>query len=205
MKGDITFKINKKIGLAIIASLGIFSMADFVSLVKTDTAGGISIEKELSDAHMEQIMPVGSVALRMDSINPSLIYGGTWKLLTGDASLGFGDGSSMDGIANGNNTPIVPLIEHTHTINHDHPVATTSSDTHSHNITIWNGTGAGGSKPSGYAIKSSSGSYGTTSDTHNHTLNLPNFNGTSGKAGVANATLDVRGSRILVNVWKRMS
>lgn len=205
MKGDINLKINKKIGLAILASVGFFAMADFVSMIDVKSSGGISIDKELSDSDLEQIMPVGSVALRMDNINPSAIYGGTWQLITGDAALGFGNGSAQSGLSIGDNTPAVPLLEHDHSINHDHPTATTSSDTHSHQITIWNGTGTGGAKPSGYAIRSSSGGYTTTSDTHNHTINLPNFSGNSGKAGTSNATLDVRGERILVNVWKRIS
>lgn len=33
MKGDINLKINKKIGLGLIAAVSLFAMADFVSLV----------------------------------------------------------------------------------------------------------------------------------------------------------------------------
>lgn len=198
-------ELNGKTLLGVALLSAGLAFGDFVSMVDVKSSGGIVVDNELSESDLTKIMPIGSVALRMDDINPSTIYGGTWELLTGDASLGFGNGSIQSGVASGNNTPIVPIQEHNHSINHDHPSATTTSDTHSHQITIWNGTGAGGTKPSGYAIKSASGGYSTTSDTHNHSVNLPNFNGTSGNAGTSNATLDVRGSRLLVNVWKRIS
>jgi microcystin-dependent protein len=76
------------------------------------------------------------------------------------------------------------LPSHSHTINHDHPVATTSSDSHTHDIPDVANTGSG----SGAVVESWGGGSGgrtlrTGSDAHNHTVDLPAFSGTSGTSG----------------------
>lgn len=211
LKGDINFnfKINKKIGLLLVGFASLFATADFVSLVDTKAAGGIVIEKET--------MTVGSVVFRMDNVNPSTIYGGTWQLITGDATLTFGDGSSQSGIPTGENDPIVPIVAHSHSMNHDHPAATTNTDTHNHGVR----SGVADAMDHYYklnrnrafaGINPSEGLGGFTSstglvanDSHNHTVDLPNYTGNTGVTGVSDATLNVRGQRIAINVWKRIN
>ncbi len=157
--------------------------------------------------------PVGSVYFCMDAISPATKFGGVWSLLTGDASITFGDGTLQDGILSGDNAPVVPLPDHSHTINHDHPNTRFATNTDTHNHAQQSST-VTTSSPFQSSIDPQSGSSpsgrlgGTTaSDSHAHyvDVNLPAYNGTSGSAGTAGATLDVRGSRISINVWHRVS
>ena len=139
---------------------------------------------------LNDIHPIGSVVLRMDAINPATIYGGTWSLITGDASLSFGDGTVRDGIASGTNVPAVPLLEHTHTFTGN------LLPTHSHTVStqaVNIGTGHDG----GAHVYLTGGSTATTADS----AGTPT--GANSNAGTAGATLDVRGSRISINVWSR--
>jgi len=153
-----------------------------------DSSGGLATSTGIIIA----LHPIGSVVLRMDAINPATIYGGTWALITGDASLSFGDGTVRDGVASGENDPVNTLMEHSHTFtgvalgNHSHSTTTNSSgytqaDTGTYNVNRYAG---------GTSVTSSSVSAGTPT-------------GTNANAGTAGATLDVRGSRISINVWSR--
>lgn len=211
MKGDI--KISKKSALLLAGIISLFSMADYVSVIKSDNVDYISAEPI-------EIMNVGSVVFRMDDTNPSEVYGGKWELITGDASLRLGNGSIQKGELIGLNNPIVPLVEHDHTMNHDHASATTSTDTHDHNINTRRSGYTGSAAPSWNTDQNtvtpgttltSGGNYNGDSrgpidnDSHNHTINLPNYSGNTGKAGTTNATIDVRGQYITLNVWKRTS
>jgi len=177
------------------------------SMVSTDSGDTVQTELNMVKAKADSIQDwidkthgIGSVVLRMDAINPSTLFGGTWALITGDASLSFGNGSNQSGTASGSNNPAVPVVQHRHGISHNHPAATTSSDTHNHTFTI---VGDGGS---GYADAGGSSNLGnatTSSDTHNHTFNVPNYSGYSAYTGSSGATLNVRGAQIDINVWKR--
>ncbi len=198
MKGDI--RISKKSALMLAAALSFFAAADFVAFTNGQSAGGFNIDKET--------MTVGAIVLRIDDTNPADIYGGTWELITGDASLGFGNGNSYSGLSDGvNNDPIVPLPYHNHSINHDHPsVNTNTTGAHSHEYYRSNFANTN----NGNVSLNNDGpnqKYNTnTTGNHAHSVNLPNFVGTSGSKGTttdANPTLNVRGARILVNVWKR--
>lgn len=224
MKGDLTFnfKINKKIGLALIAAIGLFATAEYVSLIDAKSAGGIVVDG-MTDEEVKEViletMPIGSVTLRMDAVDPSTIYGGTWNLITGDASLRLGNGGANTGDLNGNNEPSVPLLAHNHTMDHKHPIATTNTDSHDHNINLRRSNYTGAAAPSwnsdlttvtpGITITSGGNYYGDSrgpidSDSHSHTLDLPEFEGNTGTNGVSNATLDVRGQYVTVNVWQRV-
>ena len=77
---------------------------------------------------VDDLYPINSVVLRMDSVNPTTLYPGTWQLITGDASLTFGNGASQPGIPSGNNTQAVPLLNH----NHTGPSHTHSGPSHNH-------------------------------------------------------------------------
>lgn len=222
MKGDLNFKINKKIGLLLVATISLFATAEYVSLVDARSAGGIVVDgmtDEEVKAVILETMPVGSVTLRMDAVDPSTIYGGTWSLITGDASLRLGNGGINTGSLNGDNEPLVPLLAHNHTMNHDHPSATTNTDSHDHNINLRRSGYTGSAAPSwntdlttvtpGTTLSSGGNYHGDSrgpidSDSHSHTLNLPNFIGNTGMNGVSNAKMDVRGQHITVNVWQRI-
>jgi len=152
--------------------------------------------KDYVDAAILALNPVGSVVLRMDTIDPATIYGGTWGLITGDASLSFGDGTVQDGLVDlGANEPSVPLLEHTHIFDgiemndhdHDYIYLDRQADAQS-------GSGAGQGVSAGG---------NTTGSTLNVSAGTPE--GTNQPAGDVAPTLDVRGSRISINVWQRLS
>lgn len=144
------------------------------------------------------IYPVGSVVLRMDNKNPGVLWGiGQWTLITGDACLSFGDGSALNGAVNGTNDPAVPLLYHSHGAGH--------------NITIQNGGGhrhggvparqrvqVGGSTGTLYSVYADGETY--DAGDHNHGVN---GGVTINATGTQNATLNVRGARIAINVWRR--
>lgn len=202
MSGDINFnlkfKINKKIGLAILGGMSLFAMADFVTLIDAKSAGGITIEKET--------MTVGSVVFRMDDVNPSTIYGGTWELLKGDATIALGDGTVQSGVSSGDNDPQVPLVEHSHTR------GTMEISGRVLNYTS-NKSKAEGSSPNGAFYGTGSIQYdggGSSSGNHQYPDNIyfqasRNWTGSTSVEGVSNATLNVRGERLTVNVWQRIN
>lgn len=140
------------------------------------------------------LFPVGSVVMRMDAVNPATLYGGTWQLITGDATITFGNGAVQSGVASGNNNPSVPLPRHGH-------AATFSGNQlppHNHD-TYLKATTQGG--PNGWApstynnlvpIRTSLDSAGTPSGS----VHVQ-------ESGSDNATIDVRGARIAINVWLR--
>lgn len=82
------------------------------------------------------------------------------------------------------------LPAHTHTINHDHAAATTSSDgQHDHQLRFANNTGTAmttlpkGQGPENESNDSPSAAAMLGDGAHTHTLNLPAFTGTSGSTG----------------------
>jgi len=142
--------------------------------------------------------PVGSVVLRMDAIDPATIYGGTWALITGDASLSFGDGAVRSGVLYGNNTPTVPVPEHSHSLTFD----ALADHSHSENYaTITNGMPDGNAdRGANYMVAQSTQESGVKSAGTPSTLGGTDLTDDYGTAG---ATLDVRGARISINVWQR--
>lgn len=184
MKGDFVLKINKKIGLAILGSMSLFAMADFVSLIDAKSAGGIIVEKET--------MTVGSVVFRMDDVNPADIYGGTWQLLDEDATVIFGNGAKQSGVAIGENNPLVPLVAHSHTRGTMEISGTARLNSEKFDSTA-----------SGVFTKSTVSGYrneGKGSNTVNQ-LNFTasrNWTGSTSVEGTSNARLDVRDRKSVV-------
>lgn len=177
-------KVGKKFIVAITSVLSIFTFSDFVSIIGAENAGGIIVKKET--------MIVNTVIARIDDVNPSTIYGGTWELIDGDANLGFGDGNAQTGIVEGDNTPLVPLLKHTHT------GTTSSAGSHNHTFTRPRGDEnySNGSGNSWWGSNSNTKTTNTTGN-HTHTLNIND-------EGDSDARLDVRGARIKLNFWKRI-
>jgi hypothetical protein len=181
-------------------TISLFAAADFVSMVDHKSAGGIIVEGTTNEDIKKVIletMPIGTVTLRMDDINPSTIYGGTWSLITGDASLSLGDGTVKDGIITGNNNPSVPLVAH----NHGRGIQEITGTQLGRRIVNINGSGAFFPTNAGYedwVVTSSTKSSNSLGFQASRA-----WTGRSTTEGVQNATIDVRGAQMKVNVWKR--
>lgn len=150
------------------------------------------------NSNMDKRWPVGSILLFVNNRDPNGEYPGTWARIVGDASIGLGDGSNNVGIISGNNDPAVPLVQHSHGATFNGA----SMPAHSHGITIrvataspegkgdWSAYGPGGGSNQQTDVASAGVTTGSVS-IHN--------------AGTPGATLNVRGARLTVNVWKRTS
>ncbi len=167
------------------------------------------VDDAIERAVGEQFFPVGSVVFRMDTINPGSIYGGTWALITGDASLSFGDGTTQNGSLTGSNTvPVpVPLHHHSGTIGQTNLGTKTTNTTGSHSHTVsWRGNGTNAANLGGgdtgttwrTATSNSTGNHSHTvaMGSHGHTISIE-------PTGTDSAAVNTRGARIAINVWQR--
>lgn len=138
--------------------------------------------------------PIGSLEFRADNINPqSLFPNTTWALITGDACVAFGNGTN-GGTQSGNNNPAVPVPAHAH------GATFTGAPLPPHN----HYTNVHGGNESGPPIDSASwGGYTTNLLTSSDSAGTPVGTVTVASTGDQNATIDVRGARIYLNVWKR--
>lgn len=200
-------EINGKALLGIALLSAGLAFGEYVSVINAKSAGGVIVE--------QPEFTVGSVVFRMDDVNPSTIYGGTWQLIDGDATIRFGDGSIQTGAIEGDsNNPLVPLPAHDHSMTHNHSGSTSSNGSHYHG-----GWAEGGSAgPFGRDTRYGGGKMGSsatdydnyigktsTEGAHTHSLNINNYSGNTGLRGTADATLDTRGKYVTINVWKRVS
>lgn len=151
-----------------------------------------ALPQQVSDLG-KTLFPVGSVVMRMDAVNPATLYGGTWQLITGDATITFGNGAAQSGTANGNNNPSVPLPYHSHS-------ATFSGNQlppHQHEIPI--NSIEGGPKSAVPAVNDGH----TLMTTYGVSAGTPSGSVSVSAEGTPNSTIDVRGARIAINVWQR--
>ncbi len=194
----IKFDLNGKALLGIAFLSAGLAFGDFVTIVDSKSSGGITVEG-MTDAEVKAIvletMPIGSITMRMDNIDPTTIYGGTWEIIEADASLHSGGGGSLSGLVVGENEMDVPLKNHSHS-------TTVSSNTHHHQFSGPSQSYAGITSGSDTRRYSETGAekriyVNTTSDTHSHTV-------TVGSEGIVSPKIDVRGARVLINVWKRI-
>lgn len=156
-----------------------------------------AMNQAIKDSH-----PIGSLELRADNVNPGSVYPGTtWTLIAGEHSLYLGDGNN-GGNTIGNNAPIVPVPKHGHT----GTVSIASGGSHTHPIYMGGGSNGPREALSVDASNDEGHSYIGINDStqsggaHAHTGTV-----SISDTGTANATIDVRGSRIFINVWKRVS
>lgn len=155
-----------------------------------------ALPKQVADIG-KTLFPVGSVVMRMDAVNPATLYGGTWQLITGDATITFGNGAAQTGNASGNNNPGVPLPQHNHWTSHNLSARAVGDHTHG-GVPARVRVEVGGKTGTLYSVYDD----GSTSPAggHGHIID----GGISvGDAGSANPTIDVRGARIAINVWRR--
>lgn len=196
----------------------------------TDTNLTTTVRAKSNHVHdwAEVIYPVGGVYLSMNDLNPSTFLGGTWELVTGDASLALGDGTSQDSNIEGENTPQVPVPQHSHDSgslftqnagSHSHSsgsLSTQEAGSHRHTVKA---EGSDGGSPGGHistnsyreqnvqVYTNSVGDHthtvtGNTSSAGNHSHTV---SGSVGNSGTSGATLDVRGAQLKVNVWRRVA
>ena len=141
-----------------------------------------------------KMFPVGTVVFRMDNKNPATIYGGTWSLITGDATITFGNGAAQTGGVTGSNDVAVPLPAHTHN-------ATFVGDRlpdHRHDNGIYGESEGTTNRRSPAVYKNDGILY-----TGYASAGTPSGSVTVSSAGVSNPTINVRGARIAINVWQR--
>ncbi|AUR92169.1 hypothetical protein NVP1170O_056 [Vibrio phage 1.170.O._10N.261.52.C3] len=147
------------------------------------------------------IYPVGASYITFESHNPADFLGGTWELVTGDASLALGDGTTQNTTISGENNPLVPLPEHSHGSgnlftqeagNHNHTVDTANSGE------FFQYEGGGGNP--GVVIPKSTQKTSSSAGNHSHTIS-----GSTANTGTNGVTLDVRGAQLKVNVWRRVA
>lgn len=192
----IKFELNGKalLGIALL-SAGI-AFGEYVSVINAKSSGGIVVSQPESS--------VGTVVLRMDDVNPSTIYGGTWELVRSDGYLAFGDGSVQSGVPTGNNMVSVPLLAHSHTAS----FSGNALPNHSH-LTYANGSDSDQHPGGGNYISGSSFWHGKSSHSGQSTqavsAGTPTGSVSVNTTGQSDAKMDVRGERLYINVWKRIA
>ena len=168
------------------------------------------------------LFPVGHILITVNAANPSSYgYGGVWVMQGSDMTILSTATASAVGKVVGDNTPLVPVVSHTHIIDHDHPITQSSSagdHYHSSGMALYPYGGTTFNFPYGYdAVRGNNKSgglgkiYGSTphiprtnvKGAHIHSLDLPNYVGNSGVTGAASARLDVRGKHLTVYLYKR--
>lgn len=147
---------------------------------------------------IDKMFPVGTVVLRMDATNPATLYGGTWGLITGDATITFGNGAAQSGGIIGANEVGVPLPAHSHGTTHN--LATTTNGNHNHAIRTGSQRMSIDDVRGNWFRDTNLLNYTEYAGDHSHGIT----GGVSVQtAGTANATVNVRGARIAINVWRR--
>ena len=149
-----------------------------------------SIDEKITNAHA-----IGNIIFRDDSVDPATLYPGTtWVLLSGDACIALATADNA-GTLSGNNTPIVPVPEHSHEITID------NGGVHNHDLYSMIPGGikqADGGGPNNVPYINGITNRQTSNSTeHTH-------KGTIAKSGAKDVTIDVRGQRKYLCAWKRV-
>lgn len=148
------------------------------------------------ESAINNVYKVNDIMIRIDNVNPAtLIPGTTWTRIDGDFALFLGNGSNA-GTTTGNSYPGVPLPQHNH-------AASFSGDPlppHNHGSNIFGGAGGGANTNA-----ATWSGYTTNIATTANGAGTPTGTVSVGYSGVGNPTIDVRGARIFLNIWKRVS
>lgn len=86
MKGDIHLKINKKIGLLLVAVFGAMATAQYVSLIDAKSSGGINV------IQAEESAPIGTIAMWSTNTPPE-----GWIELNGQSTSGYPELAALIG------------------------------------------------------------------------------------------------------------
>lgn len=159
--------------------------------------------KLLKEFVMENLYPVGSIYLSVNSTNPGTLFGGTWVQLQDRFLLGAGSTYS-NGATGGAATVTLTTSQmpsHTHTFTGS-SATTSSAGAHTHNVGRDYDGGGGSSR---YTVHSSgvSGAGGTSptnsAGAHTHTLTAKGSNSSTGGGGSHNNMPPY----LVVYMWKR--
>lgn len=172
-----------------------------------DQINGFNARLNALEAAINNVYKVGDLMIRADNVNPAtLIPGTTWTLITGDYAIRLGNGSN-GGQTAGTNDPAVPLPLHSHGAS----ATITSAGGHYHFVGL---RVRSDFIQSGYSFTSGANG-GAAAEHHTNSPYMPLTNETGahshgasvsiGNAGSSGATLDVRGARLYLNIWKRVS
>lgn len=143
--------------------------------------------------NMEKRWPVGCLLLLVTTIDPNGDYPGTWERVDADATLYINQGSAIPGGVVGNNTPTVPVPKHGHT----GTFAGAKLPDHTHGgVPARVRVEVGGSTGTLYSVYQDGNTEAASGGTPTGTVTIAD-------SGTNAATLDVRGQRLLINVWKR--
>ncbi len=154
-------------------------------------------------------MPVGYIYMSVASTSPSTLFGGTWsrigqgRVLVGqDSGQTEFDTAEEVGGAKTHTLTTAEMPAHNHSVDHDHPAATSSSDgSHTHVITRKGGSGTSTGVVRGNATAAADGTT-EAGGSHSHDVNVPNFTGSSGSAGSGTAHNNLQ-PYLVVFMWKR--
>lgn len=172
----------------------------------------------------DAIYPIGSCIIRIDNTTPNQLgFPGSWGKFSADYSIhtAAADGSNV-GQGVGTHFPGVPVTQHNHSFttnpagNHTHTADDNQAGEHSHTVNTrtrsdYNTGHVQGARGGGSSEHHTDTDwYPTTSASggHNHNITVQAVGdhqhiGATDAAGTAGATIDVRGARILVNIWVR--
>lgn len=138
------------------------------------------------------VFPIGHILTTFNTKNPSTYgYMGTWVKLEDDVILSSGNPTEN---SIGSNEIEVPVPYHTHSAN------TTYGGSHSHTIPAFTGQASGTlTNTASYSDTNTSITQDSgLSGNHNHDVTIE-------YSGIENVTIDVRGKRYLVVMWKRIA
>ena len=193
----------------------------------SNLAAGSAANDAVNFTQLGNALPAGFIGMYGNAAAPS-----SWLLCDGAAysrasyvdlfaaigtSYGIGDGATTFNVPNmnakfpyggtpgstgGSNDAVV--VSHDHSLDHDHPSATTNSDTHNHTL-LADGTAADFVDIPNYAmmrnLAGGSSYYGAlgqnridfptmATDSHSHSVDLPSYSGDTGSEGVSGTDLN---------------
>lgn len=171
---------------------------------------------QISSNPMEEIMTVGSIVVRVDNVNPSTIYGGTWELIQGDAALRLGNGTNQTTTVEGTDNVNMSIPKHSHDMSHTHTKGTMNFTGHFPTIitsafqdgtrgAFWadsNATLFQNKSPRTVTETTNYGIYFAASRNWAGNTSQPD-NLNASEEGIDNATVNVKGAHINLNIWKR--
>jgi hypothetical protein len=156
---------------------------------------------------------IGDLYVTQSAESPVTDFGGAWALIQSETILIAG-GSDEVGSGSvtpaGNNAPLVPVPIHSHGVtigSTDLGSRNTSANgNHQHYTTHYYANANGGPNPVGFTnVTTAFNAYTSWSGDHQHSVPIGAHahSAAIASAGVDGATLDVRGQRIYVYIWKK--
>lgn len=163
---------------------------------------------------LQSIYDVGDIFISLSSANPSLKFGGTWVLIDNDTSLMAGTSDNVTGNITGTNAPAVPLLAHTHNITVNATDLgnknTNQAGYHSHEYELSRAYDARGTAGNYFgngqhiSVRRRSGKiYGNGNHGHVVTIGAHGHSASASTTGTNSPTLDVRGQRLYVYMWRK--